>query len=126
MTALPPPLFHGTRRPFMKGGLLLPRAKLGGAPATSAPMKAGRAPNPDAENWVYVTTSLTLAWVYAWHAPGRGRPRVLTVTPLGPVYDDPEHSPDMEAYRTDAAVVAAVDLEPLVSEADARAGWVEA
>ena len=78
----------------------------------------------DAERYVYVTTSRELAWVYAWHARGRGRPRVLTVTPLSDVWHDPEHSPDMEAYRCESAFVTAVDLDPLVSEQDARAGWV--
>lgn len=120
MTATPPPLFHGTRRGFRKGGLLLPRCSHGGQ-GTSAPATRTL---PDADRFVYVTTSRTLAWVYAWHAVGRGKPRVLTVRPLSDVWGDPEHSPAMEAYRCEAAVVVAVDLEPEMSEADARAGWV--
>jgi len=125
VSADPPPLYHGTRRPFDKGGLLLPRAAHNGKP-TSAPMAAGNTRPAAADQWVYVTTERALAWVYAWHAAGRGRPRVLTVSPLSDVYYDPEHSRDMAAYRCTAALVLAVSLDPEVSEADARAGWVDA
>lgn len=122
----PPPLYHGTRAGFRgRGGLLLPRGSHGGT-GTSAPVNPGREPPSDSDRYVYVTTSKTLAWVYAWHAPGRGRPKVLTVIPLGNLEPDPEHSPAMEAYRCEAAVVERVDLNPEISEEDARQGWVEA
>ncbi len=96
-----------------------------GSGATTAPTAAGHCARPDSERYVYVTTSLELAWVYAWHAPGRARPRVLTVRPLSDVWDDPEHSAEMEAYRCEAARVESVDLVPLVTEAEARTGWVD-
>lgn len=119
------PLYHGTRKGFRgRGGLLMPRT-FHGSKGTTAPLKPGAVANSDSERYVYVTTSLDLAWVYAWHAQGRGRPRVLTVRPLSPVWRDPEHSEDMAAYRCEAAVVDAVAVEPLVTESDARAGWVE-
>lgn len=123
MSEEPPPLYHGTRSGFTKGGLLLPRSKHRGK-GTTAPLKPGYSERADARDFVYVTASVELAWVYAWHSQGRGRPRVLTVRPLSPVWQDPEHSEDMEAYRCEAAFVLAVDFDPSVSEADARAGWV--
>lgn len=126
MNEEPPPLYHGTRVGFRgRGGLLLPRGTHGGK-GTTAPLKPGRQSPADAQQYVFVTTSKELAWVYAWHSQGRGRPRVLTVRPLSDVWRDPEHSVDMEAYKCEAAFVLAVDFEPLVTEEDARAGWVEA
>lgn len=115
----PPPLFHGTRRGFRAGGLLLPRSAHGGAP-TSAP--GGQAP-PGAAGYVYATEHLDLAWAYAFHAPGRGRPKVLRVGPLGPVTPDPEHSAAMAAWRCEAARVLEVLLTPTLTEAEAREGW---
>lgn len=117
--------YHGTRRGFMKGGLLMPRRFHGGA-GTQAPLKVGATPLGDADQFVYVTTSKVLAWVYAWEAVGRGRPRVLTVRPLSEVWRDPEHSRDMEAYRCEAATVVDVDFDPMISEAEAKEGWIDA
>lgn len=71
-----------------------------------------------------MTTDLTLAWVYAWHAPGRGKPKVLTIEPRGVIEPDPEHSVRMDAWRCEWAKVTRVDTDPVLSEADARAGWV--
>lgn len=116
-------LLHGTRRPFQRGGLLLPRSEHRG-PGTTAPLNPGKQEPADAAQWVYLTTDLRLAWVYAWHAPGRGRPRVLTVAPLGEVEADDEHSAAMAAFRCQAAKVVAVDLSPVLDEEEARAGWV--
>lgn len=63
--------------------------------------------------------------MYAWCAPGRGKPKVLTVAPLGNVTRDPEHSPAMEAYRCDDWLrVIHVDTEPIITEQEARDGWV--
>jgi hypothetical protein len=119
----PPPLYHGTRRGFQRGGLLIPRSAHKGK-GTEAPLIPGRKSPTDAAAYVYVTTSKIVAWVYAWHAVGRGRPRVLTVQPLSDVWLDPEHGPDMEAHRVTAACVLSVDFDPVVSEEDARTGWV--
>lgn len=116
-------LFHGTRRPFKRGGLLIPRSRHGG-PGTSAPLTPGRTQPEDAADWVYLTSDLDLAWVYAFHAPGRGRARVLRVTPIGDVLRDIEHGDTMAAYRCEAATVADVLTEPTVTEAEARDGWI--
>lgn len=107
----------------MKGGLLVPRNMHGGA-STFAPLCEGREHLRGSENWVYVTTCQELAWAYAWAAAGRGKPRVLTVNPAGPLERDPEHSIDMEAYRCEAAFVVSVSTEPLMDEMTATAGWV--
>jgi hypothetical protein len=32
----------------------------------------------------------------------------------------------MEAFRCEAATVVSVDLEPAITEAEARAGWIDA
>ena len=88
--------YHGTRRGFRRGGLLLPRSTHGG-PATSAP---------------------------AWRAPGRGKPKVLVIEPFGDIERDPEHSLAMDAWRGSWAKVRGVLTEPAVSEDAARAGWL--
>lgn len=122
----PPTMYHGTRAGYRgRGGLVLPRSKHGGK-GTNAPLKPGRTERADSADWVYLTSNKTLAWVYAWHAPGRGRPKVLTVMPLSEVFADPEHSEDMEAFRCEAAHVLAVDLDPEIDEYEAAAGWVDA
>lgn len=117
-----PTFYHGTRAPFQRGGWIMP-AEWHGGPRTNAPLTPGAVQPPDAGKYVYVTTSRLVAWVYAWCAPGRGRPRVLTVQPSGTVEYDPEHSPRMEAYRCSMAKVLSVDLEPMITEAEAREGW---
>jgi hypothetical protein len=71
-----------------------------------------------------MTGSLDLAWVYAWMAPGRGKPKVLVVVPLGSVELDPEHSPDMDAWRAEAARVVDVLYVPTITEQQAREGWI--
>jgi hypothetical protein len=109
----------------MKGGLLMPRVAHHGKP-TTAPLKQGASPREDSSKYVYLTTNKELAWVYAWCAVGRGKPRVVTVAPLDPVYPDPEHSSDMQAFRTKAAIVVEVDIDPMVTEIEARTGWVDA
>ena len=102
--------FHGTRAGFKRGGLLLPREVTGRAP-TAAPLSPGRALPADQAAFVYVTRDREVAEEYARHAAGRGRPKVLTVRPLGPLQRDPEHGPLTDAWRCDAATVLAV--EPL-------------
>lgn len=121
MTA-PFPLYHGTRQGFSRGGLLLPRAEHGGA-GTAAPVNPGRQVPADASRWVYGTGSLDLAWVYAWHAVGRGRPKVLVLHPHGAPRSDPEHSPAADAWRCEWATVTRVLTDPTVTEQEARDGW---
>lgn len=115
--------YHGTRRGFSPGGWVFPRSSHGGA-GSSAPTTPGRESPAEAADFVYVTTDLTLAWAYAWAAPGRGKPKVLTVIPHGPTEPDPEHSSRMDAWRCEFAKVTHVDTDPILSDADARAGWV--
>ena len=115
--------YHGTRAAYGRGGYLFPRSWHGGA-ATTAPVATGREPAPDAADWVYVTTSLTVAWVYAWCAPGRGKPKVLVVRPSGTLEPDPEHSPRMEAYRCESARVLSILREPVMTGEEARSGWI--
>lgn len=114
-------LYHGTRRGFGRGGVVMPRSFHGGA-GTSAPVT--RHAETGAESWVYVTGSLELAWAYAWHAAGRGKPKVLVVEPRGELEPDPEHSAAMDAWRCEWAVVRQVLTDPAISEAEARTGWV--
>ena len=115
--------YHGTRAGFSRGGVLFPRTWHGKA-GTTAPTNPGQASPADAPGWVYITTNINLAWVYAFHGVGRGRPKVLTVAPHGQVEADPEHSPDSDAYRCEWASVTAVSTVPTVTEAEAREGWV--
>lgn len=114
--------YHGTRRGFTRGGVLLPRSKHGGA-GTTAPVNPGMRQPQDASSYVYVTTDVAIAWVYAWHAAGRGKPKVLVVQPIGEVKPDPEHSPAMSAYRCEWARVESVLTEPTITEQQAREGW---
>ena len=102
-----PMFLHGTRRGFKPGGVLLPRAQHGGQ-GTNAPVNPGATPPPDAVNWVYLTTALDVAWLYAHHAPGRGKPKVLVMQPHGTVEPDPEHSAAMSAWRAEWATVTRV------------------
>jgi len=119
--------YHGTRRGFTSGGYVTDREWHKSSDGTSAPLRPGKESPADAVHYTYLTTSPLLAWVYAWCAPGRGKPKVLTVEPMGNVYRDPEHSPDMEAYRCDGWLrVVNVDTEPIITEQEARDGWVTA
>lgn len=114
--------YHGTRRGFTRGGILLPR-RFHGGPGTTAPLNPGETPQEDAADYVYVTTDPLIAWVYAMCASGRARPRVLTVRPIGEVERDPEHSASVPAYRCEAAKVLSVDFNAPITEAEARDGW---
>lgn len=115
--------FHGTRRGFTRGGLLLPRSQHGKA-ASTAPLQPGKEAVADAADWVYLTRNVDLAWAYAWAAPGRGRPKVLQVIPHGPLEPDDEHSPQMDAWRCAWAKVANVHTHPTITEVEATAGWI--
>lgn len=116
------PLFHGTRRAFTRGGILIPRHDHGGAEA-NAPTNPGAVAPVESAGWVYVTERLDVVWAYAWAAPGRGKPKVLVVAPRGVVEPDPEHSPAMAAWRCEWAKITQVLVEPTVDEATATAGW---
>ncbi len=118
-----PVYYHGTRRGFTRGGYVAPRAFHKGE-GTSAPLVEGREPPADSDQYVYCTTHLGLAWAYAWAAAGRGRPKVLTIQPGGHVEPDPEHGEEMAAFRISGFCrVLAVDIEPVMDELEAAAGW---
>lgn len=118
-----PRWYHGTRRGFTRGGVLIPRSQHG-QPGTTAPLALERQSPTGHDEWVYLTQDETLAWVYAWHAPGRGKPKVLVVRPCGEVEPDPEHSAAMNAWRAEWARVTDVLTDPVLTETEARAGWV--
>lgn len=99
--------YHGTRRGFTRGGVLLPRTDTG-ARGTTAPLNPGRTQPADAAGWVYVTRDHDVAQAYAEAAPGRGRPKVLTVQPHGDLTRDPEHGYATDAWRCRWATVLAV------------------
>lgn len=97
-------LYHGTRRPFRKGGLILPPSLHGNGQANHLP------DYPEAADWVFVTPEFDTAAMFARNASGRGKPRVLEVTPLDPVEEDwaTLWGESGHMFRTKSAVVAAV------------------
>lgn len=115
-------LFHGTRAPFQVGGLLLPRSTTS-AVGTTAPLNAGRRTPVDADQYVYLTADLDVAWAYAFAATGCSRPRVLVAMPEDPPISDGEHSARMGAFKASAATVIEVMLEPTITAEQAAAGW---
>lgn len=115
--------YHGTRRGFRPGGYLMPRTFHGGD-GTAAPLREGQTEREDSNAWVYMTRDETLAWVYAFEAPGRGNPKVLVVEPRGEIQRDPEHSRDMDAWRTEFAKVLRILRDAPITEQEAREGWV--
>lgn len=101
-----PALYHGTRVPFGRGGLLLPAADTG---------SERRPGSRDDGAWVYMTPDPEHAEWYALNTPTRGRtlPRVLTVRPLSIPEPDPstydgEHG--MQWRCRDGASVLAVRI----------------
>lgn len=104
--------YHGTRRGFRgRGGVVLPRWEHGG-PGTTAPTNPGRTSPPDADRYVFITRDRDVAVAYAHAAPGRGRPKVLTVQPAGEVTRDPEHGYATDAWRCGWATVLATEVLP--------------
>ena len=104
-----PVFYHGTRAGFRgRGGLLLPAATTGATP------RAGH--RPGGTDYVHLTTDADLAAWYAYNdRTHRGRPRVLTVAPLGPIEHDASTYDDEteDQFRcTDGARVLAVRLLP--------------
>jgi hypothetical protein len=82
MTDAPPPLlYHGTRAAFGPGGILLP------AEETGAVSNFPEMP-PDRRGYVFVTSSLDLAWYFAEHCQGTNKPRVCVVVPHGGLIAD--------------------------------------
>lgn len=101
-------LYHGTRAPFGKGGLVLPgsmvgrdNSRQGGLinPLTGEPWADGR------NDMVYVTTDLDLAKEFARHCSGRGRAKVFEVLFTGEIESDIAtfNGEDREAYRVSEA-----------------------
>lgn len=88
--------YHGTRRPFNTGGLVLPGDKVG-----VDHHNLGRS------DWVYVTTDLELAKDYARAAAGKGRAKVVQVRPWGDLYidDSTVNGEEQDSYRCEAASV---------------------
>lgn len=101
-------LYHGTRRYVTKGALLLPPALHGRGQAN--PLED----YDDAQHWVFVSPERAVAEHFARRAEGRGRPKVLTVTPLDPVEPDwaTFGGEDGWAFRCRSAVVDAVEVLP--------------
>jgi len=95
--------YHGTRRPFGKGGLLLP-------PSLHRGPKANNLPGHNDADWVFITPYEEVAEGFAFSARGRGLPRVLTVAPLEDVCPDwaTYGGDDGFMYRTQSAVVLSV------------------
>ena len=89
--------YHGTRRPFGPGGLLLPGEKFG-----ADNHGLGRS------EWVYVTTELDLAIEYAKAAQGRGKAKVVQVQPWGEMFVDDSTiagGEEQDSYKCEAAKV---------------------
>lgn len=104
--------YHGTRRPFGPGGLLLP-----GEQAGADNHGLGRS------DWVYVTTDLDLAIEYAKVAQGRGRAKVVEVAPWGEMFVDNSTvgGQEQDSYRCEAAkVLRRVWMEQQRSQPPAR------
>lgn len=102
----PPPLYHGTRAGFGRGGLVLPVALHGRRP------RSGHT-GDDSTAYAYATPDREMAAFYALNdRHGRGRPRVLTVTPLGPVEADPSRYDEEEGQvrSRDGFLVVAVEI----------------
>ena len=105
--------WHGTRRGFQKGGLILP-------PSFHGKGKANDLPDHTDDDWVFITPDREIAEEFAYKAAvGKGRPRVLQVVPLHDVFNDwaTYGGEDGYLYRTASARVIAVELldpEPMV------------
>lgn len=102
-----PAFYHGTRVGFKKGGYLFPVSFHHGA------VRPGVRVSED-DQYIYFTTDFELASFYAVNSKGRGRPKVCTVVPGGPVEHDPStYDGEREQYRskTSARVVDVQFLE---------------
>lgn len=99
--------YHGTRAGFMAGGLVLPRNETGALP-TTAPLNPGMRLPADQGEYVYMTRDLDVAWNYARASSGKGKPKVLVISPLDRPERDREHGPNTDAWRCKAATVVRV------------------
>lgn len=86
-------------------------------------MMPGVEEQPEADQWVHVTTHFAFAWAYAWKSRGVGPPLVLVVNPFDDLEHDPEHSAHIPAYRCSSAMVRLVDRNPRITEEQADGGW---
>lgn len=110
-----PLLYHGTRVGFSRGGYLFPVDF-----HKSQPRPGG---SDDGTAYVYMTTDLDLAWWYAEQHPGRGKPKVLVVEPLGPIEVD--YSPydnESDQYRCEAGAKVRKVLREVDRGQEASAG----
>lgn len=95
-----------------------------GAGRSKAPMMPGAERRPDADDWVYVTTDINGAWLYAYDSTVDGEPAVYSVFPLSDIERDPEHGSRMPAYRCRSAVVLGADRQPPFSQEEAARKWL--
>jgi hypothetical protein len=114
---------HGTKKSFTPGQAILPRSQHHGG-ANAAPVGSAWTERADAADWVYVTTDLNGAWLYAHDAWGDGDPVVYEVFPMSEVEHDPEHSKEMPAFRCRSAVVLGRIRGEAITPEQARALWV--
>lgn len=97
-------LYHGTRRPFTKGGIVLPGEEVN----TEENHDLGRS------DVVYVTPDLNLAWAYAGAAKDNGVPRVVEVHPLSALRLDNStvNGKEQIAFTCESAFVVNVFMDP--------------
>lgn len=81
------PLYHGTRKPFGKGGLVLP-GKLTSEDNTTGSESYTQGLRPYTGEKVYVTTDLELAKHFAKISKGRGKAKVFEVLYVGSIERD--------------------------------------
>lgn len=109
------PLYHGTRAPFGKGGLVLPGATVDRDNARQGGLAYPDGSPVEARNdMVYVTTDLDLAKDFARHCSGRGKAKVFEVLFTGEIEADIATfgGEDREAYRvSEARIVRRVWVE---------------
>lgn len=91
-----PLLYHGTRVGFRKGGFLFPQAFHGHAPR---PGHSG----DESTRYAYATLDREMAEFYALNDKGRGRPKVLTVEPMGPCEPDPSRYDNEHGHQVRCA-----------------------
>ena len=75
-------LYHGTRRGFMRGGLLMP------VRFHRSEQRSGHV-GIDSTDYAYVTTERDLAVSYAMQSKGRAAPRLLICRPINEIEVDP-------------------------------------
>ena len=89
-------LYHGTTQTFRVGDHITPAVQHGGEVAF---------PHTTSREHAYATSDPSNAWHYAetaWNNADAGgtHPKVYRVRPLGPVEDDPTHTPSGESRGT--------------------------